>query len=466
MADTKISAATSTTPQTTDLIPLARSGSSVARQATVAAIVQAQTASSTAVGSVELATDAEAITGTDTTRAVTPANLMAAVTTHMAIATTSIQGKVELATDAEAIAGADTERAVTPANLAAVGATHVPAATTSVQGKVELATNTEVSTGTDSDRAVTPSGLAYWAARDNVTFGTQGQANKISLATTHPTVNWELYNYSAEFEGVRDDIVNIGFNDYNHTDLTKAGMAFQMENDYSSGGIRVSEFIWSWQSPAGTSVRPYQINMAYADNAAQHLVVGEVRYYSNGGGNPHTIFYSGGQIYLQDSYLLAQYSERPFRQQNSLSAEVDLIYLDTIGGVINSIGIGEGQYVFIDAYTHLSNDADSVLLAMGTDTSTNTWLWYIDGLNRLNLYTGSVWGFQITTDGRIGINTSGITDGISLDVNGDQLRLRTSKTPASAGAAGNAGAVCWDANYIYVCTATNTWKRAAISTWP
>ena len=38
-------------------------------------------------------------------------------------------------------------------------------------------------------------------------------------------------------------------------------------------------------------------------------------------------------------------------------------------------------------------------------------------------------------------------------------------TPASATAAGIAGEVAWDANYIYVCTATNTWKRVAISTW-
>lgn len=38
-------------------------------------------------------------------------------------------------------------------------------------------------------------------------------------------------------------------------------------------------------------------------------------------------------------------------------------------------------------------------------------------------------------------------------------------TPASASAAGTTGEVAWDANYIYICTATNTWKRVAISTW-
>lgn len=38
-------------------------------------------------------------------------------------------------------------------------------------------------------------------------------------------------------------------------------------------------------------------------------------------------------------------------------------------------------------------------------------------------------------------------------------------TPASASADGTAGQITWDADYIYVCTATNTWKRAALETW-
>lgn len=38
--------------------------------------------------------------------------------------------------------------------------------------------------------------------------------------------------------------------------------------------------------------------------------------------------------------------------------------------------------------------------------------------------------------------------------------------PASATAAGLPGMWAADASYLYVCTATNTWKRAAIATWP
>jgi len=41
----------------------------------------------------------------------------------------------------------------------------------------------------------------------------------------------------------------------------------------------------------------------------------------------------------------------------------------------------------------------------------------------------------------------------------------TMRTPASATATGNAGEICFDASFVYVCTATNTWRRTAHSTW-
>jgi len=48
---------------------------------------------------------------------------------------------------------------------------------------------------------------------------------------------------------------------------------------------------------------------------------------------------------------------------------------------------------------------------------------------------------------------------------GDTINVGASKTPASAGAPGTAGDICWDSSYIYVCVATDTWKRVAIATW-
>ena len=43
--------------------------------------------------------------------------------------------------------------------------------------------------------------------------------------------------------------------------------------------------------------------------------------------------------------------------------------------------------------------------------------------------------------------------------------LSWSSVPASATATGSAGQIAYDGSYVYLATATNTWKRAALSTW-
>jgi hypothetical protein len=72
---------------------------------------------------------------------------------------------------------------------------------------------------------------------------------------------------------------------------------------------------------------------------------------------------------------------------------------------------------------------------------------------------------RIDSSGRLLVGTSSDSGGALFQVNGDRIRVGTAKTPASASATGTAGEIAWDANYIYVCTATNTWKRSAIATW-
>lgn len=78
-------------------------------------------------------------------------------------------------------------------------------------------------------------------------------------------------------------------------------------------------------------------------------------------------------------------------------------------------------------------------------------------------YTNSDTKMIILANGNVGINTTSPT--AKLDVNSDIIRLRTPKTPATSGDTGNAGDICWDANYVYICISTNTWKRSPLSTW-
>jgi hypothetical protein len=72
---------------------------------------------------------------------------------------------------------------------------------------------------------------------------------------------------------------------------------------------------------------------------------------------------------------------------------------------------------------------------------------------------------RVDSSGRLLVGASADSGGALLQVNGDRIRVATAKTPASAADTGTAGEICWDADYIYVCTATNTWKRSAIATW-
>jgi len=114
---------------------------------------------------------------------------------------------------------------------------------------------------------------------------------------------------------------------------------------------------------------------------------------------------------------------------------------------------------------------DSAAALKLTNTSGNSWLLtsgvvgVINGSFCIRKANTALPAVTIAgTTNNVGIGTT--SPSALLDVNSDTVRVRTARTPASATAAGNAGDICWDADYIYVCTATNTWKRTAISTWP
>lgn len=97
---------------------------------------------------------------------------------------------------------------------------------------------------------------------------------------------------------------------------------------------------------------------------------------------------------------------------------------------------------------------DNIIIGYDKDTPA------VDTNNHLNI-GGLIYGDL--SGGTIGIGT--VTQTAALDINSDILRLRTAKTPASAGAAGNTGDMCADANYFYRCVSTNSWKRAALNAW-
>lgn len=170
--------------QISDVAVQAAADAVVARNEAVAAAGGGSPATATTAGVVALATDAEAVASTDTTKAVTPANLGAKVAA-LPNATTAARGLAQLASNTEAAAGTDATKAVTPSGIAAyVTATglSVPDATTTAKGKVRLATNTEAVAGTDTLTAMTPAAVV--AKINALPTGTTGAAGPLRLATS------------------------------------------------------------------------------------------------------------------------------------------------------------------------------------------------------------------------------------------------------------------------------------------
>ena len=92
------------------------------------------------------------------------------------------------------------------------------------------------------------------------------------------------------------------------------------------------------------------------------------------------------------------------------------------------------------------NQTSDSLVDFRVESDNNTHMLFVDGGND-----------------KIGINTDQPTE--ALDINANSIRLRNNLTPSSATALGAAGQICWDANYIYICIATDTWRRIPHDTW-
>ena len=65
----------------------------------------------------------------------------------------------------------------------------------------------------------------------------------------------------------------------------------------------------------------------------------------------------------------------------------------------------------------------------------------------------------------LGIGSTDSPTFAKVTLTGNEINVAVSQTPAAPTASGTQGDVAWDASYIYVAVADNTWKRAAISTW-
>lgn len=95
----------------------------------------------------------------------------------------------------------------------------------------------------------------------------------------------------------------------------------------------------------------------------------------------------------------------------------------------------------------------------------------------------TAWGFDSNASGAqstaVGVSITNAMDNsfaigynqIDFQVSAGLVDCKSSKVviaslpPAEAGSSGTAGTVTWDEDYLYVCVATDTWKRTGLTTW-
>tara|TARA_R110000751_G_scaffold27669_3_gene72947 strand:- start:3240 stop:3812 length:573 start_codon:yes stop_codon:yes gene_type:complete len=143
----------------------------------------------------------------------------------------------------------------------------------------------------------------------------------------------------------------------------------------------------------------------------------------------------------------------------------------TIGGSITTgqVAFGASSANSIEGSANITSNGTNLILAD-----------YIAHLGDLNTFFGfnSNDNFQVQTNGNVQIqsnenhvnlNHQGTekirtkAEGVTVTGQIDIAALNTA--PGSAVATGTVGEIRWAADYVYLCTATDTWVRAALATW-
>jgi len=122
-----------------------------------------------------------------------------------------------------------------------------------------------------------------------------------------------------------------------------------------------------------------------------------------------------------------------------------------IYGIAGSVGVFGG-----------SGHGDIADLRVGGSTVSNTTARSYSGIwitrpSMTNVtFSGPVTAFRVDDGPR--------TAAFTISQTG-QIRIVNPVTPVNAAAPCQTGEIVWDQDYVYVCVATDTWKRTALSTW-
>jgi hypothetical protein len=224
--------------------------------------------------------------------------------------------------------------------------------------------------------------------------------------------------------------------------------AYLYYNDLvSNANINVGQTTSVHHISGNVVIGPYDVDHASGDSALTINLALEVPYISNAalhisGANNKSTSTSIDSIgnLVASSYLLR-------RSRGTTNAPSAVTINDPIGGFLGR-GYGATGYY------------------SGANLATTTGMTIFASENYTDSAQGTYLSFRTTANGSVLASEVVRVDNTNVTVTGNITLSGILSSPVqtkTSTSTGTAGQVCWDANYIYVCTATNTWKRVALT---
>jgi len=245
-----------------------------------------------------------------------------------------------------------------------------------------------------------------------------------------------------------DAPANLAFTDTNASDIDRPKLTWDEPTDYPFKEYRVDVVDSSDNNVVSKIVDTNSAELSFIPKATDYVASVSAINALGIQSNPTTLTFT-----VADDPVKA---EEVKVGTNTLSNVFDSSGTGTTSNVVlgyddnNKLELVGGTHLEYTAYDQVQANGDLVL---DFDQSIAKFFPQTSGLG---------WRQTIISRG----DTSLTTYKISLDhKQGLIVGGAAGSAPSSATDTGTTGTITWDSNYIYVCVATNTWKRVAISTW-
>lgn len=266
---------------------------------------------------------------------------------------------------------------------------------------------------------------------DAPVFGTETRAFVLSIKTGESVASWRLLDWS-DIDNIPE---NISIDGHTHAiaDVTGLQTALNSKSDTGHGHAVVTTSADGFMSAADkTKLNGIASNANnYSLPTASSTVLGGVKI--------------GSRISISSGVI-------------SADVQSDNNFTTTLLNKLNGIEAGANNY------SHPTGDGNLHVPATGTSNNNKV---LKAGSTAESLSWGQVAWTEIT--GKPSTFPASAHTHTIAQITGLQTALDSKPTVVSAPSAynstGTAGTIAYDANYVYVCVATNTWRRSALAKW-